>query len=244
MKIWDAMMVTSFEVSIEGEEIISPSAALALDRVRAGAATACLPLPGRWKGPATVRVGDRSAHVHSVVDEPTHRSFFRDALDVERADEKSLPDLAPHAFPDLYFIEGLWRGLRDFEGGYQRVRADLHRVLAIFDDHGVWVFTDETGRLSPAEPLPSDDRRVPVTNQLVERRFVGWGLEVAPERPNVRSDEVCRRARERSVGGQIFYCEWHYKFEPHINRIHLHGPVPASDGRLIIAIFADHLPLP
>lgn len=244
MTTWDAMTVTSFEVSIEGEEVISPSAALALDRVQIGAATACFPLPGKWKGLATVRVGDRSAHVHFVVDESTHRAFFRDALDVERVDEKSLPDLAPHAFPDLYFIESLWRGLGDFEGGYRRVRADLHRVLAILDDHGAWVFTDETGRLSPAEPLSSDDRRVPVANQLIERRFVGWGIEVAPERPNVRSDEACRQARERSVRGQIVYCEWHYKFEPHINRIHLHAPIPASDDRLIVAIFASHLPLP
>jgi hypothetical protein len=191
-----------------------------------------------------VRVGDSSAKIHFVVDEQTHRSFFRDALDVERSDEGSLPHLAPHAFPDLYFVEGLWRGLRDFEGGYQRVRAGLYRVLATLDDHGAWVFTDETGRLSRAEPIPSDGRRVPVTDKLIEHRFIGWGLDITPEKPNVRADAACRRARERSVGGQILYCEWHCKLEPNINRIHLHGPVPASSRRLVVAIFASHLPLP
>lgn len=244
MLYWDAMDVPVFDVNIAGEEVISPSAARAHGLVRRRIATACLPLPGKWSGPTIVRIGDESALVHFVVNEQTHRAFFRDALDVERSDESSLPELAPHAFPDLLFVGGVWHELRDFEGGYRRVRADLHRLLATLDDHGAWVFTDYTGRLSPAEPIPSDGRRIPVTNQLIERRFHGWGFDVAPENPDVRTDRTCRRARERRVGGETLYCEWHYKFEPYINRVHLHGPVRASSGRLIVAIFASHLPLP
>jgi hypothetical protein len=44
--------------------------------------------------------------------------------------------------------------------------------------------------------------------------------------------------------GRTLYCEWHYKFEPHINRAHVHPPIPESGGKMIIAIFRDHLPLP
>ena len=81
--------------------------------------------------------------------------FFRHVLEVERVDERGLEALAEHAFPDLYFCDGVWRGLGELEGGYARVREALHQVLGVLDDHGAWVFTDETGRLSRSDPAPS-----------------------------------------------------------------------------------------
>ncbi len=100
-----------------------------------------------------------------------------------------------------------------------------------------------TGRLSPEEAAPEGEAPKPVTNQLVERRFRGWGLEIAPENPDVWEDGRCRRARERVLEGRTLYCEWHYKFG-HRNRAHIHPPVPESQDKLVVAIFRDHLPLP
>lgn len=232
-----------FEVEIGGQPRFSPGAALCCERVRSGRATACLALPGGFSGPCAVRAGTAQAQVHFVTDEKTHRAFFRDALDVERADERRLQELAPHAFPDIWFIDEVWRGLRDFKGGYVRARDNLLRLLVALDDHGAWIFTDTTGRLSPDESAPAG-RKVPITNQLIEQRFVGWGLRVAPEKPNVREDKRCREARERTLGRRIIYCEWHCKLEGQTNRVHFHGPVVESGHKVIVAILAEHLPLP
>lgn len=233
-----------FEVEIDGQRYLSPSAALCCERVNTGRATACLPLPGGLSGPHSVRAGSVESVVHFVTDEKTHRAFFRDVLDVERADERRLPELAPHAFPDICFLDGVWRGLRAFEGGYERVRGNLIRLLTALDDFGAWAFTDTTGRRSPQEVAPDDGREQPVTDHLIEQRFVGWGLRVAPEKPNVRADKLCREARERMLGGRRLYCEWHCKLEAHVNRVHFHKPVAESDSKIVVAILADHLRLP
>ncbi len=245
IRYWDDELEwPGMKATIGDRDALSLSAVLAHARVAEGMATACLPLPGTYHGLCEVIVDGRKEFVHFVVDESSHRAFFRDALEVERADERGLQALAPHAFPDLYFLEDVWDGLRHFEGGYARVHDDLHRLLAKLDDHGAWVFTDATGRLSPEEPEPTNEPSKPVTNELIEQRFRGLGLTMAPEKPNVRADGKCRRARERVLGNRTLYCEWHYKFEPHINRAHVHPPVDESGSKLIIAIFRDHLPLP
>jgi hypothetical protein len=245
IRYWDdALEWPAIDVEIDGEAVVSPSAALAHARVGKSLATACLPLPGRWAGRKEVSVQDRKERVHFVVDAGTHRAFFRDALDVERVDEAGLAALAPHAFPDLWCLDDLWDGVRHFEGGYARVRDGLHQFLAVLDDHGAWIFTDETGRLTEAERSSPEQRPVPASNQVIERRFRARGLEIAPENPDVKADGRCRRAREKVLRGRTLYCEWHCKFEPHINRAHLHPPVPESGGKVIIAIFRDHLPLP
>lgn len=233
-----------FDVEIDGQRYSSPGAALCCERVHSGRATACLALPGGMSGPRGVHAGTVVAQVHFVTDERTHRAFFRDALDVERVDERRLQELAPHAFPAIWFLDGVWRGLRDFEGGYERARGNLHRLLATLDDYGAWAFTDTTGRLSPQEAGPSAGKEQPVTDKLIEQRFVGWGLRVAPEKPNVRADKLCREARERMLGGQARYCEWHFKLEANVNRVHIHGPLAESENKIIVAIFADHLRLP
>jgi hypothetical protein len=245
IRYWDDEIEwPAVDVVIAGTRVLSPSAALAHARVNQRAATACLPLPGRWSGPCELAVEEVKKQVHFVVDEPSHRAFFRDILELERADEAVLAELVPHAFPDLFFLENVWDGLRQFQGGYARVRDDLHHLLAVLDDHGAWVFTDETGRLSSDDPVSGEAKRTPLTNQLIERRFKRWGFEIAPENPDVRANGACRRARERELKGQTLYCEWHYKFEKHVNRAHIHPPVGVSGGKVVVAIFRDHLPLP
>jgi hypothetical protein len=246
MAFWDDEIEwPELDVDIAGNNVLSPSTALAHARMVRGQATACFPLPGTWRGAQQVQVGGVVRSVHFVVDEASHRSFFRDAGQATPGDKAGLEALAPHAFPDLFFLDGVWDGLRLFEGGYRRVRDALHNLLAVLDDHGGWVFTDDTGRLSPQEGVPTEGKQhVPVTNQLIQRRFIGWGLDIAPEHLDVYNHHECRRARERTLGSQVLYCEWHFKLEQHINRVHIHGPIPQSNGKLIVAIFRDHLPLP
>lgn len=243
MEYWDDLTDwPALESEIDGERVDCSSAVIAHARVGTRNAVACLPLPGKWSGPLVVVVDGRSERVHFVVDERTHRAFFRDALEVERIDASGLPALAPHAFPDLLFLPDVWDGIRHFQGGYARVRDDLLRLLAVLDEQGAWVFTDETGRLSREES--SSDEHRPVTNDVIKARFKKWGLDMAPEKPNVWNDRPCRHARERTLGVETLYCEWHYKFEPHVNRVHIHPPVAGSGGRVVVAIFRDHLPLP
>jgi hypothetical protein len=245
IRYWsDDMEWPAIDVQVDGAKLSFSSAALAHARVAEGQATACIPLPGRWRGPLEVIVDGHTERVHFVADSASHRAFFRDALDVERRGEAGLAALSEHAFPDLCFLPGVWDGVRHFQGGYSRVRDALHRLLAVLDDHGAWVYGDRTGRLSPDEPAPPPAVEKPITDELIMARFRGWGLVITPENIEVRNDGHYRRARERSLGGETLYCEWHYKLERHINRVHIHPPRPVSGGRVVVAIFRDHLPLP
>lgn len=242
MRYWDEEEEwPAIEAEVAGRTVVSPSAAYAHARCRRGQLGACLPLSGTWRGPTEVTARGEALPVHFVVDEETHRRFFRDFIGGR---EQVLVDLAPHAFPDLHFLDGVWRGLGALEGGFARVRDALPSLLAMLDDHGAWVFTDETGRFSQEESVDRERGRAPVTSLVVQSRFKRWGLDFAPEHPDVRADGKSRRARERVLGGRTLYCEWHHKFEPHINRVHVHGPVPESRQKVVIAIFHRHLPLP
>jgi len=237
----------AIELKIADREVISVSAALAHENTGNGHAVACIPLPGTWSGPCSVVVGTQARTIHFVVDEGSHRAFFRDALVVEGENAGNLRLLAPHAYPDLYFLDSVWDGVRHFEGGYARVKRALRQLLAILDDHGAWVFTDTTDRLSPSDVASAGSDEKPVTKPIVKSRFRALGLDIVPENPDVRSNGERRRARERELGGKTLYCEWHYRFEPHINRAHIHPPVDGSqgtawDGKVIVAIFRDHLP--
>ena len=209
--------------------------------VRSGRPVACLSL--RRSGPHTTASALGSATVHWIVDESTHRAFWRDAIEVERGGTEALERLSPHAFPDLHFHTAVWQGLNSFAGGYLAVRRELQRYLTVLDQHGVWAFTFPPPALALGEAAGSDPSVLP-SNQIVERRFHGLNLDISPENSNVHADSGCRRAREITIGTQTLYCEWHGKLERHRNRIYMHPPVPASKGKVIIAIFTDHLALP
>jgi hypothetical protein len=229
-----------WEVCISGSEpTTNPDVAFVHVRNQQRQAVACLGL--RRSGPLSVAWAEQSVDVHWVTDEPTHVGFFRAAIDVEGDSEETLERLAPHAFPALHFLPAVWHGLGAFQGGYHRVRMQLRRHLTVYADHGYWIFTTEGTAITPTDTPTGSGAP---SNQVVERRFLTHGLEVSPEKPNVREHGDCRRARERVIGGRTLYCHWHGKLESHTNRIHLHQPVPESDDRLVIAIFHQHLPLP
>lgn len=240
MSYWDDERdYVSLDAVIEHEPVFSPSAALAAQLSARGDVVSCVPLPGRWQRRVEVVVEGQSAMVWFVVDEPTHRGWLRHALASAGNDASALRRLAPHAFPDLWFHSEVWDGLRHFEGGYDRVREALHRFLSLLDDEGAWIFSDRSAALLRSE---SSAGELPVTRRLIQQRFGAHGLDVAPESPDVANDRAQRRARERTIGGRALYCEWHFRIERHINRVHFHEPVPESNGRVVVAIFHSHLP--
>jgi hypothetical protein len=156
--------------------------------------------------------------------------------------ESTLERLAPHAFPDLCFIDGIWRGLSDFAGGYLGVRERLRELLAVLDDHGRWAFAAPPPNIREEDGQP--DESGDPSDQLIQQRFKTHGVDLAPEKSNVKRDTTCRVARERVLAGRTLYCEWHARLRGDQNRVHLHAPVSESGGKLIVAIFHSHLPLP
>lgn len=226
-----------------GEELAEENTdvAWAHHSVRARRAIACLGL--RRIGQHSTVSTSGTAVVHWVTNEQGHRAFWLDAIDVEGDSTETLQRIAPHAFPDLYFDDGVWRGLNDFEGGYAAVRKTLRNVLFVLDTDGAWAFTAPPPPLTRREP-PGPDLDARPSNQVIERRFRGFNLDMAPEKPDVFRDRTCRLAREIALGDATLYCEWHAKLEPHQNRVYVHAPVQASGGRVVIGIFHRHLPLP
>jgi hypothetical protein len=209
--------------------------------VRTGCAIACLGL--KRFGPHRTASNQGMATVHWIINEKTNRDFWRDAIDLEGGSAETLERLAPHAYPDLFFFLGVWQGLKRFAGGYLAIRSELQRYLTVLDDHGAWSFTFPPPALEINDARPPDTGARP-SNQIIESRFQRLRLEMAPENPNVYSDSACRRAREITVQNKTLYCEWHGKLEPHRNRIHVHKPDNVSGGKVIVAIFHEHLPLP
>ena len=190
--------------------------------------------------------------LHWLGDATCQAQFWRDAIELEGDNSRTLQRLAPHAYPNLYFAASLWKACNDFKGGYFSQSSELRRYLEAFDDFGNWIFTasPDEGLVAsspgvqaalavegaPALPFPSD--------QLIIRRFAHLQLDVAPEKPNVRKDKTAREAREIEIGTKVLYCQWHGKLQAHQNRVHIHRPVLESGNKLVVAIFTSHLPLP
>ena len=232
----EALIQVEMEAPAENQDI-----AWAHHRVRNGSAAACLGL--KRSGPHLTKSDLGEATLYWVQDENTHRAFWRSAIKFEGDDEAALERLSPHAFPDLYFHSDVWRGLSRLAGGYLSHRSEVQRYLATLDEFGKWAFTFPPPALRPGEPAGPNPKAQP-SNQIIERRFLGLKLDMAPENPNVFKDRRCREAREIELAAKILFCEWHAKIEPHQNRIHIHPPASESGGKVIIAIIHRHLPLP
>lgn len=184
------------------------------------------------------------AEVYFVNSEESNRIFWRKyALQVARDTKHNLQILSKHLYPNLYFHNDIWDGINSFEGGYSAVYVKLQKYLAIFNDYGKWIF------MTPPPAIHHSDTVVPTldvtpTNELIEERFQALGITVAPENPDVRRNEKCRKEREIVIDKKTHYCEWHGKIEPHQNRIHVHAPTKESKEKFIVAIFCKHLGLP
>lgn len=182
-------------------------------------------------------------NVYWINSENDRKDFWRNAIIDMGDNAESLRRFASHAYPEIFFSQGALGGLSDLAGGYLTLRQSVRRSFEILNDHGYWAFTFPPPALSPGEPMGADPLARP-SNQIIQNRFAGFHVDMAPENPNVYNNLNCREAREVQIGSGVLYCEWHIKLEPHRNRIHIHAPVAASNNKLVVAIITEHLPLP
>ncbi|MFM5156622.1 hypothetical protein ACEUAN_17210 [Aeromonas veronii] len=183
-------------------------------------------------------------YITTISSSQSHKDFWRTtALHILRDTAENLQKISPNAYPELFFHDKSWGNIDVFDGGYAAVGTELKKYLSILDDHGAWIFNTPPPALHKTDAVAPIDTSRP-TNQLIEERFRGVGLTMSPEKPNVRTNENCKLAREITVKNKTLYCEWHGKLELHKNRIHIYPPVPESGQKLVIGIFHSHLPLP
>ncbi|WP_297932322.1 hypothetical protein [uncultured Brevundimonas sp.] len=208
---------------------------------RQGRPVACLSLTRDGQLNTTSSLG--SAPIFFVNSEPGRRAFWRDAVAVEGNGHAQLQAFASRAFPNLFFAPDVLGSLRTLPGGYPAIRDRVTHSLSVLDDHGKWIFQAPPPVIRPDEP-PGPNPHAPPTDRIIELRFQGFGIDIAPENPNVRQNRTSREAREISLSGETLYCEWHIKLEPHRNRIYVHRPTPESNQKVIVAIIHEHLPLP
>lgn len=179
-----------------------------------------------------------------ISNDQEHKDFWRkNALFTMRDTQINLKFLSPHAYPNLYFHENVWNGVDDFLGGYAAVYGKLQKYLATLDDYAYWIFTTPPPALHMEDNIVYQANQTP-SNDLIQRRFQAVGLIFSPEKPDVKNNAKCRKAREIKIDKSTFYCEWHGKLELYKNRIHIYPPVAESNQKVIIAIFHEHLPLP
>lgn len=206
---------------------------------RIGRPVACLSLSRSGCFETTSHLGTVSTWW--VQSEADHVGFWRSQI-ADGDGERLIQQLAPHAFPDICFTPNVWRGIRGFAGGYASASEKLRKCLSVLNDFGSWIFTTPPPALRPEDNVAATAGSA--TRDIIQRRFTGYGLTVAPEANEVGLKARYRAPREVVLGSRTLYCEWHEKLEPHQNRVYFHGPVPESDGKIVIGIFSHHLPLP
>jgi hypothetical protein len=230
------------DIGIDGAPLIeNADVAWVHHSVRGGRMCASFSLSRSGKLSTTTTVGQ--VDIFFVNSERERVAFWRDAIILEGDTFHALERLTPHAFPSLYFHDGALQGANGLNGGYMASKIRLKACLAVLNDYGAWCYTCPPPALNPQDQVMGQVEQG-VTNQLLEARFRGLGIDVAPENPNVRQHRQSRIAREVSVGDRVLYCEWHAKLEPHQNRVHFHAPVPEAGDKLVIGMIAEHLPLP
>jgi hypothetical protein len=209
--------------------------------VRAGRSVACFAL--REDAVVNTVTDAGGAVLHFVATEAGRRRFWREAIVLEGDSADSLRRNAAHAYPDVLFVEGVLANLEGLTGGYLALRGRVRAALAVLDDDGHWIFTCPPPVATRREDPPPPSATLP-PNHLIRVRFSHYGLDVAPENPDVQAHRRSREARETTLMGRTLYCEWHIKLEPHRNRVHLHRPVQESGDKVVVAMIHEHLPLP
>lgn len=230
-----------FTISVNGGvPTLNPDVAWAHHSVISGTAVACLGLTLKGVFPTTSARGTLS--LHWTGDAKSCSLFWREAIDVERDSPGTLERLAPYAYPGLYFPSGVWHGLGNFNGGYYANSVELRRYLGILSDDGAWAFTSPPPAQVRTEAQGTGNEKPP--SHLIIQRFARLALNVTPENPDVYRDRTCRTAREVEVLGENLYFGWHGKLQLHQNRVHVHPPTGGTQGKMIVGIFHEHLPLP
>jgi hypothetical protein len=163
--------------------------------------------------------------VHFAPDEAAHVDFFRKVVEAPGCDIAKFETTAGHAYPNLAFVPGVFRGLRDLSRPFRDRRDEICRTLSIISDNVSAIFE------SPKE-------------KAIAEALHSLGLDASTETRETILDGKCRTARERVFGAKTLVFDWHVKIDPFVDRIHLHPPIAESQWRPIVGIFHSHLPLP
>ena len=225
----------SYDVSIGGIARFAPGVSWAHSRIRERHAVAVLPLTleDELQGEVPVVVSALERAVHFVVSESRHREFFRNAIVVEDADPEAFSVIAPSAFPDLRWVNGVWDGLRrhrrHFFGEH---RETLVRHLAVLDDDGARLFYAHPG------------------GQGIDQQLSARGVDASAENGNARRHNPSIADRKRNYDGVEHVFWWHTKIRWDVGRVHFvhipsrpHRPDP-EHGHIAVGIFTDHCVLP
>lgn len=225
-------------ISIDGESLVDNlDAAWAHHCVRGGHSVACITLSDTVVYETTTASG--RATLFFVGEESGRRAFWRKQI----RNDASLARLAPHAYPDIHFVDGVLDHMNRLAGGYLALSAVIGSTFANLDDWGRWIFECPPPAVKPNENVLASAEDRP-DNDLIKKRFLGLGMTAAPEKPNVYQNLACRNARVTVLNNRSLYCGWHVKLELHRNRIHIHRPVEESNHKVIVGMIAEHLPLP
>ncbi|MBI2570984.1 MAG: hypothetical protein HYV63_28600 [Candidatus Schekmanbacteria bacterium] len=227
--------LSELDATIAGTTHLAPGVTWAHARNIAGHAVAILPFPVEcgFSGRLQVRINDVPRELHFVTTEKQHRAFFRDAIEVEDMAHEALQSVAPSAFPDLDWVEGVWQDLRRYKNcffGEHRKKTVLH--LSVLDDEGSRLFHTHPG------------------GQGVDAELAAQGVDASPENSKARGHKPSIDDRTRSYLGQKHVFWWHTKIRWNEGRIHfLHVPKKAGSerpvhGHIVVGIFKDHCVLP
>ncbi|MEU2915500.1 hypothetical protein ACFYM3_40345 [Streptomyces massasporeus] len=150
--------------------------------------------------------------------------FWRGVLTRELVPEDHFFALSDRAFPRLLLADSL--RFHHFDGSYADVLPWLVELLGLLSDH----FAD-------ALLICGGDQK------KVQARFSALGVDISPESPNTKKNAKAWEQRLVSYEGETYRCEWHGKRLWDRDRVHFSLPIKGHDDRILIGIFAEHLPV-
>jgi hypothetical protein len=226
----DGDLVAFEVVTPDGVVHLAPSVAWAHQEGHRGRNCGCLtPSSSQRLGAIAIAAAtngeSKTIDVFFIGDGASHVGFFRWTAVREGADERRFAELVPFAYPDLHFLEGALRGLRALSRPFVDCRDLVMQSLAVLNDHGAGIFT--------------------LGQQLkIVDGFRAHGVVISPENAETLRDAKCKKERERQLGAILLVLQWHIKLRKDRDRIHVHPPVMASRGRVVVGIIHEHLRLP
>jgi hypothetical protein len=214
------------EVAWAGQIWLAPTTSWVCQRRQNGDSAACVTaITAGRRLQTSVSAAGLVSPVWFISDEQSHVDYFRHLATQPHCHENDFAALAPHAFPNLVFVDGVFRGLRDLSCPFAHRRDDVVRTLGALSDYSEIIFASH--------------KEKDIAGQLR-----ALGIDASTETRETLEDAKCRTARERRFGSQVLLFDWHAKFEPQVDRLHFCPPMPSSGNKPIIGIIHRHLPLP
>jgi hypothetical protein len=219
----------TFEVIVNDRATFSPAIDMARVLVAGGEPVGCLTVAcSPRRGECVVRAqhaNEAEVRMPFVVQVTEACSIYRTLITRTRpTDVQRFIELAPKAYPGLAFVDGVFEDLGRFDCPFENIRDRVMHHWSVLSDHGARIFALEQARW------------------IAE--FGALGVEISPETSETLRNTRCVEARRRRFAGESLVFNWHTKLHRNRNRIHVHPPTEQSNGRVIIGVMHEHLPLP